>query len=148
DFQTTPGGWAWNDRGNYYGAGVWGVNWRENQFDIDIEGGTSIGKPTKIKSFSYPLVQVKWFNEVTSAASNSGDKSLIYTAPYSSVVSINGTLPAQKTTKISGATPNPPVQLGAEMVNCIKSKGIEFSGEIITGRQLLLDGKSVPLVTG
>ncbi|MDY3317467.1 D-alanyl-D-alanine carboxypeptidase/D-alanyl-D-alanine-endopeptidase [Riemerella anatipestifer] len=148
DFQTTPGGWAWNDIGNYYGAGVWGVNWRENQFDIDIEGGASIGKPTKIKSFSYPLIQVKWFNEVTSAASNSGDKSLIYTAPYSSVASINGTLPAQKTTKISGAIPNPPVQLGAEVVNCIKSKGIEFSGEVITGRQLLLDGKSVPLVTG
>ena len=33
DFQTTPGGWPWNDMGNYYGAGVWGVNWRENQFD-------------------------------------------------------------------------------------------------------------------
>ena len=23
DFQTTPGGWPWNDMGNYYGAGGW-----------------------------------------------------------------------------------------------------------------------------
>ena len=23
DFQTIPGGWAWNDIGNYYGTGIW-----------------------------------------------------------------------------------------------------------------------------
>ncbi|MDQ0782070.1 PBP4 family serine-type D-alanyl-D-alanine carboxypeptidase [Chryseobacterium sp. W4I1] len=38
DHQTIPGGWPWDDLGNYYGAGVWGVNWRENQFDINING--------------------------------------------------------------------------------------------------------------
>jgi D-alanyl-D-alanine carboxypeptidase/D-alanyl-D-alanine-endopeptidase (penicillin-binding protein 4) len=32
--------------GNYYGAGVWGVNWRENVFEINTFG-------KEIKNFSY-----------------------------------------------------------------------------------------------
>ena len=27
--QPTPGGWIWDDIGNYYGAGLFGFNWRE-----------------------------------------------------------------------------------------------------------------------
>ena len=54
DFQKIPGGWPWNDMGNYYGAGVWGVNWRENVFEI-----YTLGK--EIKSFSN-INDVKWVN--------------------------------------------------------------------------------------
>ena len=57
DFQSTPGGWPWNDLGNYYGAGTFGVNWRENQFDININGN-------QFKSFSYDLENVNWINEL------------------------------------------------------------------------------------
>src|SRR5690606_566159 len=32
--QTLPGGWNWQDMGNYYGAGPSSLSWRENQFDL------------------------------------------------------------------------------------------------------------------
>ena len=28
--------------GNYYGAGVWGISWNENQFDMSVVGGKDI----------------------------------------------------------------------------------------------------------
>ncbi|ROH99992.1 D-alanyl-D-alanine carboxypeptidase/D-alanyl-D-alanine endopeptidase [Chryseobacterium daecheongense] len=132
DHQTIPGGWPWDDLGNYYGAGVWGVNWRENQFDINING-------TDFKSFSYPLEGVKWLNDLK--AGGSSDQSLIFTAPHSDVALINGTLPSGKTVTVSGSTPNPPLQLGVEVKQWLKESGIEFSGKVITNSQLEIEGK-------
>lgn len=133
DHQTIPGGWPWDDLGNYYGAGVWGVNWRENQFDINISG-------TDFKSFSYPLANVKWLNELK--ATGSSDQSLVFTAPYSDVALINGNLPAGKVTTVSGSTPNPPLQLGVEVQKWLKDSGIDFSGKVLTNSQLEIEGKN------
>lgn len=138
DFQTIPGGWAWNDIGNYYGAGIWGVNWRENQFDVYIEGENKQGENTKIKNFSYPLENIRWVNETTTYQ-GTRDKSIIYTAPHSGVAYINGQLPMGKITKISGAVPNPPLQLGVEIYKRLKESNIIFEGEIITASQELIE---------
>lgn len=132
DHQTVPGGWPWDDMGNYYGAGVWGINWKENQFDINING-------TDFKNFSYPLENVKWLNDLKTGGSS--DQSLIFTAPRSNVALINGTLPAGKTVTVSGSTPNPPLQLGIEVKDWLKESGIEFSGKVVTNSQLELEGK-------
>lgn len=131
DHQTIPGGWPWDDLGNYYGAGVWGVNWRENQFDININGN-------EFKSFSYPLQNVNWLNDVKIGGSS--DQSLIFTAPYSNVALINGTLPSKLVT-VSGSVSNPPLQLGAEVNQWLKESGIEFSGKVVTNSQLEIEGK-------
>lgn len=133
DHQTIPGGWPWDDLGNYYGAGVWGVNWRENQFDINISGN-------EFKSFSYPLEGVSWLNDVK--VGGNSDQSLIFTAPHSNVALINGTLPA-KTVTVSGATPNPPLQLGVEVKQWLKDSGIDFSGKVMTNSQLEIEGKQI-----
>ncbi|WP_262147223.1 D-alanyl-D-alanine carboxypeptidase/D-alanyl-D-alanine endopeptidase [Chryseobacterium foetidum] len=132
DHQTIPGGWPWDDLGNYYGAGVWGVNWRENQFDINING-------TDFKNFSYPLANVKWLNELK--ATGSSDQSLIFTAPHSDVALINGSLPAGKVTMVSGSVPNPPLQLGVEIEKWLKDSGITILGKVLTNTQLEIDGK-------
>ncbi len=131
DHQTVPGGWPWDDLGNYYGAGVWGINWRENQFDINISG-------TEFKSFSYPLEGVKWLNDLK--AGGNSDQSLIFTAPHSDVALINGTLPSKLVT-VSGSTPNPPLQLGMEVKQWLKESGIDFSGKVVTNAQLEIQGK-------
>ncbi|MFP3591038.1 D-alanyl-D-alanine carboxypeptidase/D-alanyl-D-alanine-endopeptidase [Chryseobacterium sp. SIMBA_038] len=134
DHQTIPGGWPWDDLGNYYGAGVWGVNWRENQFDINING-------TEFKNFSYPLEGVKWLNDLKTGGNS--DQSLIFTAPHSDVALINGTLPAGKMVTVSGSVPNPPLQLGVEVKDWLKESGIELSGKVVTNSQLELEGKQV-----
>lgn len=147
DFQTIPGGWAWNDIGNYYGAGIWGVNWRENQFDVHILGGNKQGEATKIETFSYPLENVKWVNEAKTYL-GSRDRSIIYTAPHSGVAFINGNLPNAKTTKVSGAVPNPPLQLGVELSKWLNDNEISFEGNVITASQELIEKGNFTLLKG
>lgn len=134
DFQTIPGGWPWNDLGNYYGAGVWGMNWRENQFDLKMNGN-------KIQNSNIELPDVKWVSEVKTGGSY--DQSLIFTAPHSDVALINGMLPSGKTMTVSGATPNPPLTLGAEMKNWFTENGIDFKGKIISTSQQKINGEKI-----
>ncbi|WP_417431705.1 D-alanyl-D-alanine carboxypeptidase/D-alanyl-D-alanine-endopeptidase [Halpernia sp.] len=134
DFQTIPGGWPWNDLGNYYGAGVWSVNWRENQFDLNINGD-------KFKNFNIDLGGVKWVNELKTGGNS--DQSLIFTAPLSEVAYINGTLPAGKITTVSGSTPNPPLQLGIEIEDAIRAEGIGLNGKVVTNSQNLVNGEKI-----
>ena len=134
DSQSTPGGWPWNDLGNYYGAGTFGVNWRENQFDININGN-------QFKNFSYDLENVNWINELKTGGSS--DQSLIFTAPHSETAMINGTLPAGRVTTVSGATPNPPIQLAVEIKKLLEENGVSISGRTTTYYNEKIEGKSV-----
>ena len=134
DFQSTPGGWPWNDLGNYYGAGTFGVNWRENQFDIHINGN-------QFKSFSYDLNQVNWINELKTGGNS--DQSLIFTAPHSETAMINGTLPAGRVTTVSGATPNPPMQLAVEIKKLLEENGVSISGRTTTYYNEKIAGKAI-----
>ncbi len=133
DFQTVPGSWCWNDMGNYYGAGVWGVNWRENQFDLNMNG-------KEMKSTNTELSGVKWINDVKTGGSS--DQSLIYTAPHSDVAHITGTLPGKAIT-VSGSMPNPPLTLGNEIKNWLKESGIDFSGKIVSCSMQRINGEKI-----
>ena len=134
DFQNIPGGWPWDDMGNYYGAGVWGINWRENQFDLNVNGN-------KIQNSNVELPDVKWVTELKTGGNS--DQSLIFTAPHSDVALINGTLPAGKITTVSGATPNPPLTLGNEIKKWFSENGIDFNGKIISTSQQKINGENL-----
>lgn len=130
DFQKIPGGWPYNDMGNYYGAGVWGVNWKENQFDVMANGNT-------IKSTKPQMNEVHWVNELTTEGVS--DKSIIYTHPYSDVIYINGSLPAKEMT-ISGAMPNPPRQLATELQKALEENHIVLKGKIVINSERIIQG--------
>ena len=134
DFQNVPGGWPWDDMGNYYGAGVWGVNWRENQFDLKMNG-------SDLQKTNIELPNVKWVSEVK--AKGTSDQSLIFTAPHSDVALINGSLPAGKTMTVSGATPNPPLALGYEIKEWLKTQKIVFNGQIVTASGEKIKGTAI-----
>lgn len=133
DFQTVPGGWPWNDLGNYYGAGVWSVNWRENQFDISMNG-------KEMKGLNVDLPNVNWVKDLKTGGTS--DQSLIFTAPYSDVALINGTLPPKAIT-VSGATPNPPLTLGTEIKKWLQDSGITFSGKVTSTSMQRINGEKI-----
>jgi D-alanyl-D-alanine carboxypeptidase/D-alanyl-D-alanine-endopeptidase (penicillin-binding protein 4) len=71
----------------------------------------------------------------------SSDKSIIYTAPYSDVAYINGSLPA-KAMKVSGAMPNPPKQLAIELAEELKKQNIDFKGKIMINSEKIINGEN------
>ncbi len=139
DFQNIPGGWPWDDLGNYYGAGVWGVNWRENQFDLNVKGNV-------IQNSNVELPGVKWVSELKTGGNS--DQSLIFTAPHSDVAFINGTLPAGKVTTVSGSTPNPPLTLANEMEKWLQESGIELKGNLTSASQEKIQGSKISTSKG
>lgn len=141
-----PGGWVWEDIGNYYGAGAWGINWRENQYDITFKTGRAVNDSTTVLSTMPPVVQHMYSitNFVTTGASGSGDNSYLFSAPFGNRIIARGTVPpAEKGFTIQGATPNPPALLLAELTAHLKSKGISINGVNRTYSESNLNNETV-----
>lgn len=104
----TPGGWQWNDVGNYYGAGHWAFNWRENQYDLMFNtGSTENDATTLVGETAAPFALSAFVNEVKTGKPGTGDGSVIYGDAFNNRPLIQGRLePNRKQFVVSGATPN------------------------------------------
>ena len=126
--QTIPGGWIWDDIGNYYGAGATALNWRENQYDLILKPGNKEGDKVIVAATKPTLFGVNLTNELTTGKPGSGDNGYIYLAPYSTNGFVRGTVPAGKNTfTISGSVPNPAAQMRAVFINELRQQGIKVT---------------------
>lgn len=124
--QTVPDGWIWQDIGNYYGAGAWGFNWKENQYDLVLRPGNKIGDTTRViarGNRERELFQLS--NTITTAQKESGDNGYIYLAPYSTLGFTTGTIPMGKDFTISGSMPNPPRQFSRQLDDYLNRHNIK-----------------------
>ena len=102
--------WQWNDLGNYYASGAWGININENEYTIVFKDRGAIGRRPKI-SYHYPSIpQLEFSNEVVVDSSHTGDQAYIFGGPYNYKKRIVGTIPqGTKTFSIKGSIPDPPL---------------------------------------
>lgn len=89
--KTAPRGWTWQDMGNYYGAGISALNWRENAAGINFRTGGRIGDKTSIANTTSDISYLQLVNETTTGKAGSGDNVYAFAAPYSSRVYLRGT---------------------------------------------------------
>ncbi|MFL5772200.1 MAG: D-alanyl-D-alanine carboxypeptidase/D-alanyl-D-alanine-endopeptidase, partial [Flavisolibacter sp.] len=150
-----PDGWIWQDIGNYYGAGAWGFNWQENQYDLTLQP-FSEGALTEVKNF--PLLgEYMLGNFISTGRKGSGDNGCIYFAPYSKTGFATGTIPeGVKDFTISGSIPQPARQFGLSLASYLSNQNISFSKQVkiysdsafqrkpIRKMMLLLDSISSP----
>jgi serine-type D-Ala-D-Ala carboxypeptidase/endopeptidase (penicillin-binding protein 4) len=125
-FQPLPGGWIWDDIGNYYGAGTWGINWRENQYDLLLRPGAQEGYEVEILGTEPGLLSFNPRNNLKTGKKGSGDNAYIYFPPYSSLAFVEGTFEGGK--KISGSLPDAPMQFAFETEQLLLSNKIEIGG--------------------
>lgn len=110
--ETIPGGWIWEDIGNYYGAGAGRINWHENQYDIHLHSGDIIGSPITITGTEPALKNYTLRSKVTAAAKGSGDNAYIFFPLSGDSGLVRGTIPVgENKFVISGALPQPALQL-------------------------------------
>ena len=113
-----PDGWIWQDIGNYYGAGCYSVNWRENQYELLLQPDLKVGFPAEIASVKPFIFDVVYDNHIRTGKAGSGDNAYIYAAPFSNIITTSGTIPQQaKPFAIKGSMPNPSRVLGTELLN-------------------------------
>lgn len=143
-YNALPGGYIWADMGNYYGSGIWAINWRENQYDIILKPGNNIGDTSTLLRTNPPLAVDEYDNFITTADAGTGDNTILFTAPYSEKIFAEGTIPkGVNEFKVSGSIPYAARQLKLELDSALKQNSIYVTGDIITGASLIRKNVSI-----
>lgn len=146
-YQPLPGGWIWEDIGNYYGAGTWAINWNENQYDLILKPGKKEGDSISIINTEPNFSEYTFTNFLKTGKPNTGDNGYIYMAPYSSYAFVDGTEePSSNSYTISGALPFPALQLAAELKKKLLENNIAFN-EIIPSEKFITNKTQLPKAT-
>ncbi len=125
DFNPAPAGWSWGDLGQYYGAGVYDINFNDNKYNIYLTG-QSEGLPALIDSVEEYGKDVHLTNYLTS--SGRSDNGYVYNAPYSTSAWITGSVPADSSFALKASIPDPPLALVRKLDAGIRAAGIRIDG--------------------
>jgi len=127
---TIPGGWVWEDIGNYYGTGVSALSYKDNQYEIHLSSPKATGMKTAVTSLNPEIAGLQLGNQVRSSPL-SGDRTIVFGAPGSYKQRIEGTIPAGQTDfVVKAAMPDPPLVAAQEFLKKLKEAGIEVTGQV------------------
>lgn len=146
--QGIPDGWIWQDLGTYYGAGIAGLCWRENQFDITLRTG-AVGSPIGISGTIPVTNYLQYKSELTNGVAKSGDLAYPYLPAYGSkVMYLRGTYAVDQTKKrVAAAIPDPAFDAALRLTDTLKSIGIAVSSDPQSSMMLADKGQTIPAAT-
>ena len=138
-YQGAPGGWVWNDLGNYYGAGPNGLTIFDNILKLHFKTGKNIADPTQLICTHPFIPNLTIHNQVISAKSRR-DNAYVYNAPYSNFMFIKGSLHQNEDDFIvKGSIPDPEFLFAYEMDYALAEAGINTTYYPTTNRLLISD---------
>ncbi|MFI5133029.1 MAG: D-alanyl-D-alanine carboxypeptidase/D-alanyl-D-alanine-endopeptidase [Chitinophagales bacterium] len=122
-----PGGYCWEDIGNYYGAGTFSLDWRENQYDLLLKSTRENGSPPEIVGTEPEQKDMIFYNFLSTGERGSGDNAYIYSVPFSKEITVRGTIPPnQEKFIIAGSMPNPAKTFAEEFYKFLVTNSIAF----------------------
>lgn len=131
-----PGGWPWNDLGNYYGAGPSGLTIYDNLLQYVFSVPKTAGELTTLEKLE-PYVPNLVFHNYVKSSTRRGDNCYLFGGPYSLDRFGEGTLQAGVGTyTVKGSIPDPEHQMAFEFFNVLKSIGIQCDGEFLAARKI------------
>ena len=118
--------WTWEDIGNYYAAGAYGISYMDNTFKLVLKSGNT-GTVPEILRTEPTLPSLLFENHLKSTEINS-DSAYFYGAPKSNHRVIRGEIPADRQEfVIKGDIPNPSMLLAEHFQEKLKQSGISVS---------------------
>ena len=145
DFLPVPSKWLWEDEGNYYGAGAYGLSVFDNTYEIHFKTFSGSFSPV-IKEIIPDECRSELSNFLV--ASGTTDEGYVFAAPYSKQGWLAGTIPVnQDDFVLKASITDPPLLLAKIMSQKIKAGGIKISDDPTTVRleQNYKAEKSVPI---
>lgn len=132
DYQPVPVKWNWEDIGNYYGAGVYGLSIFDNTLKIHFRTAGEGSIP--VISDIQPSGSGMEFNNYLKAYGSS-DEGFVFSSPYRNKGWISGTIPANMEDFVIKASISDPPLFMAEMLDSLlKEKGIKIKNDPSTFR--------------
>ncbi len=151
ELDVVPKGWVWEDIGNYYGAGAWGLNWRENQYDVRFKTGTAANDSTVIVA-TVPedmRTMYSFTNLVKTGAKGSGDNGYLFSSPFTKNIIARGSVPSSSNGfTIVGSMPEPAAVFLKELNTYLKIKGVLVKGNSQSWSESLLNNGVMDIPKG
>lgn len=139
--------WQWNDIGNYYGAGVYGLNIYDNLYKLKFKQSRQNFAPS-INSFYPAIPDLNFISQVISAGPNSGDNAYIYGGPLQNNCRVKGTIPSGTGFfEIKGSLPDPTAAAAWLLAQKLKSRNIQVQSSSGSLKDPLPEGKRTILKT-
>ena len=121
--------WQWNDLGNYYASGAWGLNVNENQYVVYFKNRGIIGHRPSVHSVSPKVPKLNLSNEIVVDSSHTGDQAYIFGGPYNYDKRIVGSIPqGTGLFSIKGSLPDPPYFFGYQLKVQLEKANIQADG--------------------
>lgn len=116
---------TWEDMGNYYGAGVFGLNWKGNNYEIYFKPGNEPGDTINGNHVSFNTDGIQFKSYITTATEEEKEDVYLFASPFSGEVSASGKISLKDSIlKERGALTNPPSNFGAELVQYLRSQNM------------------------
>lgn len=120
--------WLWEDLGNYYASGAWGLNIHENLHFLELQQVSGLGSQPKYNKIEPYVPNLHFVNELKSAEKGSGDQAYIFGAPFSYTRFIRGTIPiGSGPFTIKGSIPDPPFFAAYTLMDYLEKNGVATS---------------------
>ena len=132
DYLPVPAKWLWEDAGNYYGAGAYGLSVFDNTYEIHFR--TS---PDSLKQLITGITPEECRFEFTNwlVAAGTADKGYIFAAPYSTNGWLAGSMPVSPDDYVLKASIADPPLIMAKVIDLkLRSSGIFVTGKPTTTR--------------
>jgi len=141
--QMVPRGWTWVDMGQYYGAGISALNWRENKFKVVISEKGTVGDQAVILRTLPAMPYLDIINEVTVGKPGTGDQVYAFSAPYSNKVILRGTFALGLKKQIEISLPDGAYDLISNLKEALSTQGIPTEQGITTSFILKMESKDL-----
>jgi serine-type D-Ala-D-Ala carboxypeptidase/endopeptidase (penicillin-binding protein 4) len=139
DGQSVPDSWQWDDLGNGYGAGAYGLNILENEVFIQIQPGPAPGNAVSIYGLIPPDSGVRYQDVYIRTGTE--DNVTGFAAPGDSLYRLEGTLrPSFNPESVGLAMPDPPNYFAKRIKDYLQSDGIIFEDGVKTFKVALRSG--------
>ncbi|MDR3226316.1 MAG: D-alanyl-D-alanine carboxypeptidase/D-alanyl-D-alanine-endopeptidase [Prevotellaceae bacterium] len=126
DKEPIPGGWTWEDIGNYYAAGIYGLSIFDNTIKITFSTLNSMPEITNIS----PKVQDLVIENHLIAKKGVGDSAYFYGRPYENFRQVFGAIEKNKDAfLLRGDIPNPPLVMAQYVAAVLEKNGIKVKGK-------------------
>jgi serine-type D-Ala-D-Ala carboxypeptidase/endopeptidase (penicillin-binding protein 4) len=127
--QTAPKGWIYEDIGNYYGAACFGLNWYENLYNLTLQPGSKLGDEATVVKIEPHHYEQLFINKITTGEEGSGDNAIIYSMPFSNVITTSGTIQKQKEPFIiKGSMTEPALIFSYDLLNYFTGSNVSING--------------------
>ncbi|MGB6038123.1 MAG: D-alanyl-D-alanine carboxypeptidase/D-alanyl-D-alanine-endopeptidase, partial [Cryomorphaceae bacterium] len=126
--QSIPGTRVWEDMGNYFGAGIHGLNFNDNTYFLNFSTPDEPGQPATLLSV-YPEVPGMVIESEVVSSTIQSDQAYIYGSPLEMKRTVRGTLPlGQDRYTIKGSIPDPALFMAFHLRERLSDAGIPSNG--------------------